>query len=84
MLGQNFFRLEQQKGHFTFKVKANESAVSAQEDSSELKLTKRKILSRVAPVFLIQLYSQQRFCSCENWFTMTLTTRIASGGSGFL
>ena len=39
------------KGTFTFKVKANELPVSAEENSNELKLTKRKILSKVACVF---------------------------------
>ncbi|CAB4032698.1 PREDICTED: uncharacterized protein LOC107337338, partial [Paramuricea clavata] len=39
------------KDAFTFKCKANELSVPSQENSSELKLTKRKILSKVARVF---------------------------------
>ena len=39
------------KDTFTFKVKANELQISAEENSNELKLTKRKILSKVARVF---------------------------------
>ena len=39
------------KDTFTFKVKVNELPVSAEENSNELKLTKRKILSKVARVF---------------------------------
>jgi hypothetical protein len=39
------------KDAFTFKCKANELSVPSQENSSKLKLTKRKILSKVARVF---------------------------------
>ncbi|CAB3980151.1 Hypothetical predicted protein [Paramuricea clavata] len=39
------------KDAFTFKCKANELSVPSQENSSELKLTKRNILSKVARVF---------------------------------
>lgn len=39
------------KGTFAFKVKANELPVSAEENSNDLKLTKRKILRKVARVF---------------------------------
>ena len=39
------------KDAFTFKCKANELSVPSQENSGELKLTKRKILSKVARVF---------------------------------
>jgi hypothetical protein len=39
------------KDTFTFKVKVKELPVSVQHDSPVLKLTKRKILSKVARVF---------------------------------
>ena len=39
------------KDAFTFKCKANELSVPSQENSGELKLTKRKILIKVAHVF---------------------------------